>query len=49
MHARAHAHTHTCTKQNISLLIGVTKIGKWSHAIAVLVNMLRDAWYKVDS
>ena len=26
-----------------SLLLDVTKIGKWSHAKAVLVNMLKDA------
>ena len=35
--------------QNISLLIDVTNIGKQSHAKAVLVNMLRGAWYKVGS
>ena len=44
-----HTHTHTHTGQNISLLIDITKLGKWSHAKAALVNMLRDARYKVDS
>ena len=43
---QTHAHTQGA---NISLLIDITKIGEWSLAKAVLVNMLRDARYKVDS
>ena len=49
MQKKMKCHTVYVQGANISLLIDVTNIGKQSHAKAVLVNMLRGAWYKVGS